>query len=133
VIREFFEVLRRKFPHKLAEADHFLSDLNFELIDTPNEKNLTQYRNRVPFIPDESDFDILVSAWLAQPDVLVSGDKKHFHTEEIKESFQVMTPSIFVRTYTKIPQNRFPKQKTFNGETFPKGLPKNIRYDPMRH
>lgn len=99
MINEFFEVIRRKFPNKIVEADHFLSHLDFELLETPNEKELEQYRSRVPFIADEGDFDILVSAWIAQPDVLASGDLKHFHTNEIKRVFKVMTPSTFMKMY----------------------------------
>lgn len=99
VINELFEVIRRKFPGKISNADHFLTRLDFELIETPSGQVLEEYRNQVPFIVDEKDFDILVSAWIACPGVLVSGDVKHFHTTEIKKAFEVMTPSTFLKTY----------------------------------
>ena len=41
---------------------------------------------------------ILVSAILAQPDVLVTGDYD-FHTPEIQEYFAVYTPGDFLRTF----------------------------------
>ncbi|WP_211236980.1 hypothetical protein [Aneurinibacillus terranovensis] len=41
---------------------------------------------------------IVVSALLAQPDILVTGDQD-FHTPEIKEQLVVLSPSEFLRAF----------------------------------
>jgi len=50
----------------------------------------------VPPIRVKKDTSILVSAILAEPDIMISGDKD-FHTQEIREYFTVYTPADFLR------------------------------------
>jgi len=54
---------------------------------------------KVPYIRDQKDLPILVSAMVAQPDIIVTGDLD-FHTPEIQEHFTVMTPGDFLRTFS---------------------------------
>ena len=80
-IVEVNRVIRKRFPAKITEWEHFCPR------GFPS-----------PYIRDEKDMPILVSAILAQPDVLVTGDYD-FHTPEIQEYFAVYTPADFLRTF----------------------------------
>ncbi len=93
-ISEVSRVLNKRFPNKLPEWDQFLIRLEFELAYTPAD--ISSFS--VPYIRDEKDIPILVSAILAQPDILVTGDHD-FHTPEIQEYFAVMTPGDFLNAF----------------------------------
>lgn len=93
-LTEISGVLAKRFPHKLSEWDQFLSRLEFELVYTPTDPTTFP----APPIRDDKDLPILVSALLAQPDVLVTGDQD-FHTPQIKEQLVVLTPSDFLRAF----------------------------------
>lgn len=96
-ITEVSKVLQRKFPGLLAKWDRFLTTLEFELAYTPSDLSAVH----APYIRDKADLPILVSALVAQPDILVTGDYD-FHTPEIQEYFAVMTPSDFVRSFIQV-------------------------------
>ena len=93
-ISEVSRVINKRFPNKFCEWERFLSLLEFELVYTP--ENPLAFR--IPYIRDEKDIPILVSALLAQPDILVTGDHD-FHTDEIKEYLVVYTPAEFLRAF----------------------------------
>ena len=93
-LAEVSRVLEKRFPDKLAEWDHFLTRLQFEMVYTPTDPSTFS----IPYIRDKKDIPILVSAMIAQPDILVTGDHD-FHTPEIQEYFTVMTPADFVRSF----------------------------------
>lgn len=93
-ITEASSVIARKFPGKSASWEHIIASLNFQLIYTPEQKPSFH----VPQIHDEKDIPILISAVLAQPDILISGDS-HFHTAVIKQYFAVYTPADFLRDF----------------------------------
>ncbi|MHB8127208.1 MAG: putative toxin-antitoxin system toxin component, PIN family [Desulfitobacteriaceae bacterium] len=95
-IAEVSRILNKRFPNKLPEWDQFLTRLEFELAYTPSD--ISSFS--APYIRDEKDIPILVSAILAQPDILVTGDHD-FHTPEIQEYFAVMTPGDFLRNFSK--------------------------------
>lgn len=93
-ITEVSRIIGKRFPDKLPEWDRFLTQLGFELTYTPSD--LSSFPT--PYIRDAKDIPILVSAILAQPDILVTGDRD-FHTSEIKEYFAVYTPVEFLRNF----------------------------------
>lgn len=93
-INEVSKVLSERFPETMSIWDRFLSSLEFELTYTPADP--TSFS--APNIRDEKDIPILVSAIIAQPDILVTGDYD-FHTPEIREHFAVYTPADFLRAY----------------------------------
>ena len=93
-LTEVSRVLLKRFPDKLPEWDRFLNRLEFELVYTPTDP----FSFSVPLIRDDKDLPILVSAILAQPDIMVTGDYD-FHTPEIKEQIVVMTPVEFLRAF----------------------------------
>ena len=93
-IAEASRVISKLFPDKMAEWDRFLNRIEFELAYTPSDIKSFP----APYIRDEKDIPILVSAILAQPDILVTGDRD-FMTPEIKEYFAVYTPNEFLRNF----------------------------------
>lgn len=93
-ITEVSRVINKRFPNKFSEWERFLSLLEFELVYTPEDP----LSFPAPYIRDEKDIPILVSAILSQPDILITGDYD-FHTNEIKEYFAVYTPADFLRTF----------------------------------
>jgi putative PIN family toxin of toxin-antitoxin system len=95
-IEEVSRVLSKKFPDKLAEWDQLLTRLEFELTYTPSDFSAFE----VPHIRDPKDLPILVSAKVAQPDIIVTGDLD-FRTPEIEEYFTVMTPADFLNAYSE--------------------------------
>lgn len=64
-------VFAKKFPDKKVALDTFLGDFQFELFQTPQEINRTDF----PSIRDSKDLPILASAILAEVDILLTGDK----------------------------------------------------------
>ena len=99
-LTEVSQVLERRFPNKLATWDKMLVALDFELAYTPTD--FTEIK--APYIRDEKDLAILVSAIIAQPDILVTGDYD-FHTNEIREYFAVYTPAEFLQYFGEIHLN----------------------------
>lgn len=95
-LTEVSRVLNKRFPNKLSDWDHFLSHLEFELAYTPSDISTFP----APYIRDEKDIAILVSALLAQPDIFISGDHD-FHTREIKNHLVVYTPAEFLKYFGK--------------------------------
>jgi len=93
-INEVTKVINRKFPDHIAKWDKFISTLEFEMAYTPENPLVFP----APYIRDEKDIPILVSAILAEPDVLITGDYD-FHTDEIREYFAVYTPGEFLRNF----------------------------------
>ena len=93
-ISEVSRVLHKRLPNKLAEWDHFITRLEFELVYTPSDPSSFS----APYIRDDKDVPILVSAILAQPDMLITGDYD-FHTPEIRANFAVYTPADFLRNF----------------------------------
>jgi putative PIN family toxin of toxin-antitoxin system len=93
-VDEVFRIVDEKFPEAQGIWDHLLTGMHFELIYTPKQLDFP-----IPFIRDKGDEPIIASAVLAQPDILISGDKD-FHTQEIREHLAVYTPADFLRYFT---------------------------------
>ena len=87
-------MLQRKFPNLMSGWDRFLASLEFDLAYTPVDLLA------VALLPirEPADSSILVSAMVAQPDILVTGDKD-FHAPEVQEYFTVLTPSDFLERF----------------------------------
>lgn len=93
-INEVSRVISERFPEAMLAWDHFFTSLEFELTYTPTDPSSYP----APNIRDEKDIPILVSAIIAQPDILVTGDYD-FHTPEIREHFAVYTPADFLKSF----------------------------------
>ncbi|PKM38820.1 MAG: putative toxin-antitoxin system toxin component, PIN family [Firmicutes bacterium HGW-Firmicutes-8] len=93
-ITEVSKVIAQRFPDRLVYWDSFLSCQEYELVYTPSDP--TNFK--APYIRDEKDIPVLVSAVIAQPDILITGDLD-FHTREIREYFAVYTPADFLKCF----------------------------------
>lgn len=93
-IEEVFRIVDEKFPEAQGTWDQLLTGMHFELIYTPKHLD-----SPTPPIRDPEDEPIIASAILAQPDMVISGDKD-FHTPEIREYLAVYTPANFLRDFT---------------------------------
>jgi len=90
---ELSDVVRRKFPKKRRQIEVFLQKLPFTLVHTP-EVDLVELQ--VP-IRDEADYPVLMSAILANVDMLITGDRDFF---ELKiERPMIRTPAQFLEQY----------------------------------
>jgi len=94
-IAEVSRILNKRFPNKLPEWDQFLTRLEFELAYTPSDLSSV----KAPYIRDPKDIPILISAMVAQPDILITGDLD-FYTPEIQEHFTIMTPGDFLNAFS---------------------------------
>ncbi len=92
VIDELWDVIKRKFPGKLAATDLFLSQLPYELVYTPKNIHRGLFSLR-----DEDDYPVLYSAVAEDVDVFVTGDRDF---EEIDlERPEIVTPAQFLEKY----------------------------------
>lgn len=92
-IDEFFAVYDRKFKDRKNSADEFLAEFSYTLIHSP----LTLDKERMPYIRDENDYPILMSAIIADVDILITGDKDFFDTTW--ERPEILSPSGFSDKY----------------------------------
>jgi predicted nucleic acid-binding protein len=101
VLEEIDEVLSRRFPKAIPLVSRMLRYLEYELILTPTPSDPTYHEvvKKLPYIKDPDDIIIFVGAWLGKSDVIVSHDKKHFHTKAVKEVFTVKTVAEFLMDY----------------------------------
>jgi len=70
IIKELWEVVERKFPHKKPVLERFLKRLSYEISYTPTEIDTDIY----PKIRDPKDYPILASAIIADVDLFITGD-----------------------------------------------------------
>jgi predicted nucleic acid-binding protein len=101
VLDEINEVLTRRFPTALPLVDEIFQHLSYELITTPEpaDPEYDHVVDQLPMIKDPDDVIIFVGAWLGNVDIIVSHDKKHFHTKEVKRVFTVMTVDQFLQNH----------------------------------
>jgi putative PIN family toxin of toxin-antitoxin system len=69
-ISELHHVVKKKFPHMMADIDVLLAKLSFELVVAPISPE--------KLISDPKDAPVLNAALVADIDIIISGDK-HFH------------------------------------------------------
>ena len=88
VLEELQSVFMRKFPHKLAQLDAFLSKLAFEICYTPKISQST------PDMRDVNDRPILQSAIDAEADAIFTGDND-FHALNLDRPV-IIAPAEFL-------------------------------------
>jgi putative PIN family toxin of toxin-antitoxin system len=71
IIKELHTVMALKFPEKKPALERFLKRLSYETAYTPTEIDMDIY----PKIRDKRDYPILASAFIADVDVFITGDK----------------------------------------------------------
>lgn len=90
-VDEMKRIFNKKFPHRLAALDKFLSValLTLELVPVPTDENVSEAQIR-----DVNDRPILRAAIEAKADVLLTGDKD-FLESGVKNP-AIMTPAEFL-------------------------------------
>lgn len=90
-VDEMKRIFNKKFPHRLAALDKFLSValLTLELVPIPADENVSETQIR-----DVNDRPILRAAIAAKADVLLTGDKD-FLESGVKNP-AIMTPAKFL-------------------------------------
>jgi len=90
---ELYDVIQRKFPNKLHQIEIFLQKLPFELISIPIANHTEIHID----IRDDADYPVLMSAILADVDILITGDKDFMGLSIDKP--EILTPSEFIEQY----------------------------------
>ena len=93
IIDELHRVFEEKFHHKKKVLERFLIKFPFEFYYTP----LTIDAKYYPNIRDKNDLPILVSAILADVDVIITGDNDYFDVEIDRP--EVLKPFDFLCKY----------------------------------
>lgn len=86
IIFELRDVLRRKAPHALADAEVFLAELAYDLVPAP------EFPQKL--INDPKDQPILNAAIIADVDIIITGDK-HFLKLNIERP-RIMTAAQYL-------------------------------------
>ena len=89
ILEEVQDVFTRKFPDKVASLDAFLSNLAFELCNTPKISSDT------PDMRDEDDRPILQAAIDAEVNAILTGDND-FHALNIEHPI-IISPADFLQ------------------------------------
>jgi putative PIN family toxin of toxin-antitoxin system len=93
-LEELVRVTRRKFPQKLSAIEIFLQKLPYRLNYTPTTDLMKNNFN----LRDPADYPILLSAILADADVLITGD--HDFDDVQLDRPDIMTPAAFMKRYS---------------------------------
>lgn len=91
-VDEIRRIFNKKFPHRLAALDKFLSIalLTLELVPIPVDENISETQIR-----DANDRPILRAAIEAKADVLLTGDKDFLESGIKKPA--ILTPAEFLK------------------------------------
>jgi putative PIN family toxin of toxin-antitoxin system len=92
IINEAREVIKRKCPSKITALDIFLASASYEYQHTIE----TGYEHIS--IRDKEDRHVIISAHIAQADVLVTGDKDFFNADF---GIEILSPADFMKKYAK--------------------------------
>jgi putative PIN family toxin of toxin-antitoxin system len=92
-LEELHRVTLRKMPRKLAALETFLQKFPYRLVHTPAIDLLEDTFQ----LRDKADYPILLSAIVADVDILITGDRDF---DDVKmERPEIMTPAAFMRMY----------------------------------
>jgi predicted nucleic acid-binding protein len=92
-LEELYRVTTRKAPLKLGAIEVFLQKLPYRFVHTPRTDLMENDFN----LRDVADYPILMSAVLADVDILITGDRD-FEDVEIDRP-DIMKPSEFMNVY----------------------------------
>ena len=92
IVEELKDVVKRKFPSKIAVVDILLAKISYEYVYTPDIMDETLFEIR-----DIKDYPILYSAILEDVDIFVTGDSD-FDDVDIEKP-EILTPAEFVERY----------------------------------
>lgn len=92
IVEEFKDVVKRKFPSKIAVVDTLLAKMSYEYVYTPDLIDEILFEIR-----DVKDDPVLYTAILEDVDILVTGDRD-FDGVDVEKP-EIMTPAQFVKNY----------------------------------
>lgn len=92
IVEEFKDVVKRKFPSKIAVVDTLLAKMSYEYVYTPDLIDEILFEIR-----DVKDYPVLYTAILEDVDILVTGDRD-FDGVDVEKP-EIMTPAQFVKNY----------------------------------
>jgi putative PIN family toxin of toxin-antitoxin system len=92
-VDEMKRIFNKKFPHRMAALDKFLSIalLTLELVPVPTEEDEAEM-----LVRDVNDRPILRAAIFGKADILLTGDKDFL--ESGLDDPKIMTPAEFLKT-----------------------------------
>lgn len=99
VIVEADRNIEEKLPEMLNEYRKFIELLAPVLVDDPLQKDIAKYSTVI----NSDDAPILASAVISGADFLVTWDKKHFISKNIRahSSLKIVTPGEFLKHFRK--------------------------------
>jgi predicted nucleic acid-binding protein len=99
VIVEADRNIESKLNELLIEYREYIKVLSPELINDPSSKEVKNYASLI----NSNDAPILAAADLSGADYLVTWDKKHFFSHNVKDNVRVkvVTPGEFLRDFNK--------------------------------
>lgn len=92
IVEELKEVVKRKFPTKVAVVETLLTKMNYEYIYTPEILDESLFEIR-----DVKDYPVLYTAILEDVDIFVTGD--HDFNDVSVEKPEILKPAEFVQKY----------------------------------
>jgi putative PIN family toxin of toxin-antitoxin system len=92
-LEELNRVTRQKLPEKLPDMEIFLQKFPYRLIHTPAIDLIEDDFN----LRDKADYPILLSAIMADADILITGD--HDFDDVNLERPEIMTPTKFMQIF----------------------------------
>ena len=92
IVEELKDVVKRKFPSKIAVVDTLLAKMSYEYVYTPDIIDETLFEIR-----DIKDYPVLYTAILEDVDILVTGDND-FKDVDIEKP-EILMPAEFVERY----------------------------------
>jgi len=92
-LEELYRVTKRKLPQRLPDIEIFLQKLPYRFVYTPRNDLIEDDFN----LRDPADYPIILSAVIADVDILITGDRD-FENVTLEKP-EIMTPSDFINAY----------------------------------
>lgn len=92
VVEELKNVVKRKFPDKIAAVDKLLARMSYEYVYTPDIIDETLFEIR-----DVKDYPVLYTAMVDDADIFITGNSD-FADVDIEKP-EIMTPAEFLKRY----------------------------------
>lgn len=94
-LEELYRLFKRKSPQHLYLLEAYIALQRTKIISTKKYSN--EIKVALKLSRDKKDAPLLACALFVKPEYFVTGDKD-FHTKEIKEKINIMTPNQFLET-----------------------------------
>lgn len=97
VLEEVVRTINRKLPSALTSLRKLLVSAPPEIVGDPSSEDISRWAE----ILGTEDASVLAAAIMAQPDYLITGDKRFFDNPDIakKSGLRVVTPAQFLKLW----------------------------------